>query len=158
MRAQYEELISNPGKVDAILLKGAAKARELATPLIKELRHAVGLRALVSTGTLQTNAKTTRAAAPSFKQYREKDGQFYFKLVDSEGSVLLQSAGFSSPKDAGLAIAQLQQFDGKAKTDLGSQIGLVEGVKLADVAAALEALRTELAEKAKSKGPNLKNL
>jgi tryptophanyl-tRNA synthetase len=89
---------------------------------------------------------------PSFKQYREKDGQFYFKLVDPQGSVLLQSLGFSSPKDAGLAIAQLQQVDAKAITDLGTQIGLGEGVKLAEVAAALEALRTELAEKAKAKG------
>jgi tryptophanyl-tRNA synthetase len=151
MRAQYEELISNPAKVDAILLKGAAKARQLATPLIKELRHAVGLRPLAGAVNLQTATKTARAAAPSFKQYREKDGQFYFKLVDPQGSVLLQSVGFSSPKDAGLAIAQLQQVDVKAMTDLGSQIGLVESVKLAEVAAALEALRAEIAEKAKAK-------
>jgi tryptophanyl-tRNA synthetase len=152
MRAQYEELISNPAKVDAILLKGAAKARELATPLIKELRHAVGLRSLASHGGTQVSAKASRVAVPSFKQYREKDGQFYFKLVDPQGRVLLQSLGFNSPKDAGLAIAQLQQFDAKAITDLGTQIGLGEGVKLAEVAAALEALRTELAEKAKAKG------
>jgi tryptophanyl-tRNA synthetase len=152
MRAQYEELISNPAKVDAILLKGAAKARELATPLIKELRHAVGLRSLASHGDTQVSAKASRVAVPSFKQYREKDGQFYFKLVDPQGSVLLQSLGFNSPKDAGLAIAQLQQVDAKAITDLGTQIGLGEGVKLAEVAAALEALRTELAEKAKAKG------
>ena len=129
----------------------------MSTPRFGRLRQAVGLRGLdASSGT--ATAKAAKVAAASFKQYREKDGQFYFKLVDSQGNVLIQSAGFNSPKDAGLAIAQLQQFDGKAKTDLGSPIGLVEGVKLADVAAALEALRTELAEKAKSKGPNLKNL
>ena len=155
MRAQYEELISNPAKVDAILLKGAAKARELATPLIKELRHAVGLRALASTGDPQAAAKTVRAAAPSFKQYREKDGQFYFKLVDAQGSVLLQSLGFSSPKDAGLAIAQLQHNEVKEMADLGSQIVLGEGVSLADVAKDLDALRAEMAEKAKAKGSNL---
>jgi hypothetical protein len=51
-----------------------------------------------------------------------------------------------------LAVAQLQQVDAKAMTDLGTQIGLGEGVTLAEVAAALEALRTELAEKAKAKG------
>jgi tryptophanyl-tRNA synthetase len=152
MRAQYEELISNPAKVDAILLKGAAKARELATPLIKELRHAVGLRALASTGKPQAAAKTARAAAPSFKQYREKDGQFYFKLVDAQGNVLLQSLGFSSPKDAGLAIAQMQHVGAKAMTDFGPQIGFGEGVKFAEVAEALEAMRAELAEKAKAKG------
>ena len=37
-------------------------------------------------------------------------------------------------------------------TDLGTQISLGEGVKLAEVGAALEALRNELAEKAKAKG------
>jgi tryptophanyl-tRNA synthetase len=152
MRAQYEELINNPGNVDAILLKGAAKARELATPFIKELRYAVGLRSLASTGDAQVSAKASRAAAPSFKQYREKDGQFYFKLVDPQGSVLLQSLGFSSPKDAGLAIAHLQQVGTKAMTDFGPQIGFGEGVKLAEVAEALDALRAELAERAKAKG------
>ena len=152
MRAQYEELIDNPGKVEAILLKGAAKARELATTFIKELRYAVGLRSLASTGDAQVSAKASRAAAPSFKQYREKDGQFYFKLVNPQGSVLLQSLGFSSPKDAGLAIAQLQQDGTKAMTDFGPQIGFGEGVKLAEVAEALDALRAELAEKAKAKG------
>lgn len=155
MRAQYEELIGNPAKVDAILLKGAAKARELATPLIKELRHAVGLRSLASHGDAQVSAKVSRVAVPSFKQYREKDGQFYFKLVDPQGTVLLQSLGFNSPKDAGLAIAQLQQVDAQPITDLGPQIGLGEGVKLAEVAAALDALRAELAEKAKTKSQSL---
>jgi len=50
-------------------------------------------------------------ALPSFKQYREKDGQFYFKMVDAKGHTLLQSLGFTSPKEAGQAIARLQ-FEG----------------------------------------------
>jgi tryptophanyl-tRNA synthetase len=45
---------------------------------------------------------------PSFKQYREKDGLFYFKLVDAKGAVLLQSAGYASPREAGQSIARLQ--------------------------------------------------
>ncbi len=153
MRAQYEELINNPAKVDAILLKGAAKARELATPFIQELRHAVGLRALASTGHAKapSTSKVARAAAPSFKQYREKDGHFYFKLVDSQGRVLLQSLGFASPKEAGLAIGQLQQNDVKALAEMGAQVRLGEGVAASEVTSALEVLRAELAEKAKSK-------
>ena len=153
MRAQYEELINNPTKVDAILLKGADKARALATPFIQELRHAVGLRALASSGsgTAVANSKAARAAVPSFKQYREKDGHFYFKLVDPQGRVLLQSLGFASPKEAGLAIGQLQQNDAKALVELGAQITLGEGVTGSEVSSALEALRAELAEKAKSK-------
>ena len=153
MRAQYEELINNPAKVDAILLKGAAKARELATPFIQELRHAVGLRALASQGKASASSanKIGRTAAPSFKQYREKDGQFYFKLVDPQGRVLLQSLGFASPKEAGLIIGQLQQNDANALTALGGQISLGEGFTEAEVSAALAALKAELAEKTKSK-------
>ena len=151
MRAKYEELINNPAQVDAMLLKGAAKARELATPFIKELRHAVGLRSLASAVTAQTSTPIARAASPSFKQYREQDGQFYFKLVDPQGRVLLQSLGFSSPKDAGMAIAQLQQDDAKAMAALGTQVGLGDGVSAHDVAGSLATLRAEMAEKAKNK-------
>jgi tryptophanyl-tRNA synthetase len=151
MRAKYEELINNPATVDAILLKGAAKARELATPFIKELRHAVGLRSLASAASSQGHAKTARAASPAFKQYREQDGQFYFKLVDPQGRVLLQSLSFGSPKDAGMAIAQLQQDDAKALAALGAQVTFGEGVSAALVGQALATLRAELAEKAKAK-------
>jgi tryptophanyl-tRNA synthetase len=71
------------------------------------LRHAVGLRAL-SLGSAAAVAKVAKTALPSFKQYREKDGQFYFKLVDTKGLILLQSLGFASAKEAGLTIARLQ--------------------------------------------------
>ena len=154
MRAQYEELINHPAQVDAILLKGAAKARELATPFIKELRHAVGLRSLASNGSTgqAASSKTARAAVVSFKQYREKDGQFYFKLVGPQGRVLLQSLGFASPKDAGMAIGQLQQNEAKALADLGQQVALGEGVSAAEVIESLAELKAVLAEKATSKG------
>ena len=154
MRAQYEELINHPAQVDAILLKGAAKARELATPFIKELRHAVGLRSLASNGSTgqAASSKTARAAVVSFKQYREKDGQFYFKLVGPQGRVLLQSLGFASPKDAGMAIGQLQQNEAKALADLGQQVALGEGVSATEVIESLAELKAELAEKATSKG------
>jgi tryptophanyl-tRNA synthetase len=54
-----------------------------------------------------------KVALPSFKQYRDADGQFRFKLVDAQGHLLLQSLGFSSPKEAGQAIKTLQR-DGAA--------------------------------------------
>jgi tryptophanyl-tRNA synthetase len=106
MRDQYQELINNPAKLDQILLAGADKARQLATPFMKELRHAVGLRALAS-GNSTAAVKEAKVALPSFKQYREKDGMFYFKLVDAQGQLLLQSLGFPSPKEAGQTIARL---------------------------------------------------
>ncbi|PIT81628.1 tryptophan--tRNA ligase [Limnohabitans sp. 15K] len=107
MREHYQALIDNPAQMDSILLAGAEKARQLATPFMREVRHAVGLRPL-SSGITAVAAKESKTAAASFKQYREKDGQFYFKLVDAQGQVLLQSKGFASPKDAGQIIAQLQ--------------------------------------------------
>jgi tryptophanyl-tRNA synthetase len=107
MREHYQALIDNPAQMDKILLAGADKARQLATPFIRELRHAVGLRAL-SSGSAAPVAKEAKTTLPSFKQYREKDGQFYFKLVDAKGQILLQSLGFASPKEAGQTIARLQ--------------------------------------------------
>ncbi len=112
MRDIYDTLIQDPSRIEKTLKAGAEKARALATPFTARLRHAVGLRALNQAPT-GTSAKAARATTgPSFKQYREKDGLFYFKLVDVKGLVLLQSKGFSAPRDAAELIARLQR-DGK---------------------------------------------
>ncbi|MDY0107465.1 MAG: tryptophan--tRNA ligase, partial [Giesbergeria sp.] len=42
MRAQYEELIHNPARIEQTLLAGAERARQMATPFLRELRSAVG--------------------------------------------------------------------------------------------------------------------
>ena len=121
MRDHYQALIQDPTRLDGILNSGADKARQLATPFMRELRQAVGLRSLSSVGNLQKN-KETKSNLPSFKQYREKDGQFYFKLVDAQGQLLLQSRGFASPKEAGLAIARLQTEGNACLLDLSQQL------------------------------------
>jgi tryptophanyl-tRNA synthetase len=108
MRERYEWLMAHPQEVEALLHAGATKARAVATPFMARLRQAVGLRSL-DARTGAASAKAAKVAAASFKQYREKDGQFYFKLVDAKGTLLLQSRGFASPKDAGTAIAQIKQ-------------------------------------------------
>jgi tryptophanyl-tRNA synthetase len=66
--------------------------------------------------------KAAKAALPSFKQYREADGQFRFKLVDAQGQLLLQSLGFASPKQAGQAIAALQRDGAPALASLAQQL------------------------------------
>ena len=137
MRAQYEELIHNPARIEQTLLAGAERARALATPFIRELRAAVGLRSLAQATTAAKPVKTAKAALPSFKQYREADGKFYFKLVDADGRLLLQSTGFDAPKEAGQAIARLQR---EGLGALAGQRAPVDGVADADVAAALQAL------------------
>lgn len=108
LRAVYGELIQEPERIEKTLLAGAEKARAIATPFTARLRHAVGLRPLQATATA-TTSKGGKSAAPSFKQYREQDGLFYFKLLDAQGAVLLQSTGFAAPRDAAQAMAQLQR-------------------------------------------------
>jgi tryptophanyl-tRNA synthetase len=45
-REHYEELVAHPDRIEAVLLDGARKAREYATPFLARLRQAVGIRAL----------------------------------------------------------------------------------------------------------------
>jgi tryptophanyl-tRNA synthetase len=117
LRAVYDELIQNPAQLEKTLKMGAEKARAVATPFTARLRHAVGLRPLDSLTDAHKTAKAAKAAAPSFKQYREADGLFYFKLMDAKGQLLLQSTGFASPKEAGQTIAQLQTSGTNALTE-----------------------------------------
>ena len=142
MRAQYEELINNPARIEKTLLAGAERARALATPFIRDLRSAVGIRSLVQASTPATAGKTakpTKASLPAFKQYREADGKFYFKLVAADGRLLLQSTGFDAPKDAGQAIGQLQKQADALQT-LAPRLAPVDGVNAVEVKAALQAL------------------
>ena len=106
MRDAYLTLINNPAKIEDILQAGAAKARAIATPFMRRLRYAVGLRDLRDQAA--NTVKAAKVALPVFKQYRESDGLFYFKLNSAEGKLLLQSTGFTAPKLAGQTIAALQ--------------------------------------------------
>ena len=136
MRETYLALMADPGKIETILMAGAAKARLIATPFMGRLREAVGLRDLRSTVGQKTE-KAAKVAKPVFKQYREKDGKFYFKLVDTQERVLLQSLGFDSPKEAGQSIALLKTQAPGALSDLASKLAELPDVTPQDVAAAL---------------------
>ncbi len=46
MRARYDELVANPGEVEEILRDGATRARDVAAPLMQEVRRRVGLGAM----------------------------------------------------------------------------------------------------------------
>jgi tryptophanyl-tRNA synthetase len=107
-------------QIEKTLQAGAQKARAIATPFTARLRDAVGLRRLDSA--VATTTRAARSAAPAFKQYRESDGLFYFKLVDAGGQLLLQSTGFASGKDAAQAIARLQQQGIQALAGLRDQL------------------------------------
>ncbi len=138
MRERYQLLIDNPAEIERILQAGARKARAFATPFMAQLRQAVGLRNLAAQGP-KAQDKTARASLPSFKQYREADGRFYFKLVDPKGRLLLQSHAFDSAKEAGQTIARLRQSP--ASGNSFAEIGVPPaGVDATEVAAALQLL------------------
>lgn len=136
MRMRYHQLMADPGRIEDLLQAGAQKARVIATPLLKELRYAVGLRDLrnkpearISIGQKQT--------LPVFKQYREKDGKFYFKLNHANGDALLQSKGFDNPREAGSFLAKIKA-EGKAAWHELREVTEIAGV--AEESHVLEAL------------------
>ena len=139
MREAYLALINNPAKIEAILQAGATRARAIATPFMGRLRHAVGLRNLSAQDSAKT-AKTAKVAKPLFKQYRESDGQFYFKLVGTDGTLLLQSLGFESPKDAGQAIGLLQKQGAAALAELSAKLQPIDPTSAALVHTALQGM------------------
>lgn len=145
LRERYDALIARPAEIEAILRDGARRVRErYALPRLHALREAVGLRDLsqASAGSAKKAAKA--GAAPTFKQYRERDGRFYFKLVDGD-RVLLQSEGHESARTAGQLIARLKQEGGAALHHAGTALHLGdelighlhEGAELADIVEAL---------------------
>jgi tryptophanyl-tRNA synthetase len=148
MRERYETLMAEPERIEQVLQQGAARARAIATPFLAELRQAVGLRSFVAAAAAATAtpAGAEPARPPQFKQYREND-RFYFKLLDAEGGLLLQSVAFDSPKQAGQLIArlksgdvQLVERDGAVTFEDATIAALASGRHLDDVHAALVAL------------------
>jgi tryptophanyl-tRNA synthetase len=138
MRERYAELIAHPERIEVTLLEGARKARAVAAPFLSELRNAVGLRRMVAVAAPVAVEAKVKTALPVFKQYREADGKFYFKLASAEGRVLLQSAAFESGRDAGRWVARLKSEGALAVPDAPVAHG--EGVSAQDVADALAAL------------------
>ena len=150
MRERYLDLVSRPGDIEDTLRDGARRLREeYAIPLLAQLREAVGLRDLsnVVLGETKADEADDRPPLASFKQYREADGKFHFKLVEGE-RVLLQSHAFDAPRDAGQAIAALKRGE-LAVADAPATLGA--GVAEAEVRAAIEAPAAADAEKAAAK-------
>jgi tryptophanyl-tRNA synthetase len=110
MRQRYEHFIAHPELIEEQLQIGARKARAIAGPFLQALREAVGLRRFRALAAAPAAvAKAEGVALATFKQYREADGQFYFKLVGAGDAVLLQSAAFAQGRDAGAWVARLKK-------------------------------------------------
>jgi tryptophanyl-tRNA synthetase len=110
-RAAYEELMAHPERIEDQLQVGATKARAIAAPFLAELRQAVGLRRFnaIPPAAIETKRAEAGPALATFKQYREPDGRFYFKLVGAADALLLQSEGFEQGREAGAWVARLKK-------------------------------------------------
>ena len=141
----YEEL-------EEILQAGAAKARKISAPFMERLREAVGLRRFhaISSSRKETVSEVKKIAQPaSFKQYREADGLFYFKLALPSGETLLTSIGFASGREAGQTVGMLK--NSCSLEGLADKVILAENVSSDDVQAALREMKAEQERKAAQK-------
>ena len=149
MRARYEDLMARPAEIEALLRDNARRLRIAhATPLLMQVREAVGLRDL-SQVQVAVDAATTRVAKPVFKQYRDADGTFAFKLVGASGDVLLESVAHASAREAGQCIARLKEAPGRGITqdsnglvqfDAAPLGTLADGVSVSAVVASIAAM------------------
>ncbi len=141
MREKYAYYTSHPAQLEEILLAGAAKARKISVPFMEELRRAVGLRKFHALdGSTAAKKTAKKAAKPVFKQYRESDGQFYFKFVDPAGKILLQSKAFALGKEAGQTVGRLKAGWSDEFTNC---VTLGQGVTLEEVHSALAAMKED---------------
>jgi tryptophanyl-tRNA synthetase len=96
-----------------------------------ELREAVGLRDLSKAPVTKSQRPEKNELLPVFKQYRDVDGSFRFKLTLGE-RVLLQSAAFESPKACGAYVSALKTSKKVEDASL-----LADGVDVSEVESAL---------------------
>ena len=158
MREKYAYYTSHTDELEDILQAGAEKARKLSAPFMERLREAVGLRSfrhVAAPKAAPQKAEPAKSApTATFKQYREADGLFYFKLTLTGGRVLLTSKGFASGRDAGQSVAKLKSTC--TLGDLEQNVILGDGVTVAEVEAALAAAKAEDERKAAEKAQKAK--
>ena len=158
MREKYAYYTTHTDELEDILQAGAEKARKLSAPFMERLREAVGLRSFrhvaAPKAAPQKAEPAKNAPTATFKQYREADGLFYFKLTLTGGRVLLTSKGFASGRDAGQSVAKLKSTC--TLGDLEQSVVLGDGVTVAEVEAALAAAKAEDERKAAEKAQKAK--
>lgn len=74
-RARYNELMNDMGAVEAILDKGAERAREYSAPFLDKVRHAVGIRRLTDTSASQQKADVKEKEKSAEEIARAEEGR-----------------------------------------------------------------------------------
>lgn len=116
-RDSYHDLMAHPDRIEEMLLEGAVKARRIATPMIQELRAAVGLGSAQhkQSGTTEQKEKTKTVRVVSFRD----EAGFQFRLFDAADKEIFLSVAFADPKLAGQLSKQLQAGDYQIQLDVG---------------------------------------
>ncbi|MGB0734203.1 MAG: tryptophan--tRNA ligase, partial [Pontibacterium sp.] len=122
-RDLYNELIANPGDVEAVLNKGAQKAREASVPLLEKVRVAAGIRPL---NYVATNTKTE-------KKQKEVSQEAMARAEEGRRRAILMQL---KP-----LLAQVEQADDKAAA--AAQV-------IADKAKQVESLKKKAKQKAQN--------
>jgi len=150
LRDHYADLMAHPDRIEEILQEGARKARAIATPFMKELRQAVGLRNL-SVSVQSKSAKSSGKGAGKsarYVSYRDETGQFRFRLMSADGVELFCSIPFADPKQAGAVMKDLQVKKADEVVALMGETGFeikLAGQKVADgVASATSSARDDV--------------
>ena len=163
MRERYAHLMAHPDEVEAILMAGAKRARSIATPLLGELRQAVGLGRGEAKAAAAGKGRKKKKAARSARlvSFRENDGSFRFRLLAADGEQLALSRGFADPKASGEAIRALlasvgslgvvAEGDALALQRDGETVALTPPLDGSDPDVAAERIRGALAELAADK-------
>ncbi|GGK10072.1 tryptophan--tRNA ligase [Pseudomonas matsuisoli] len=107
-RERYQQLMERPADLEDILLAGATKARQTATPFLERLRESVGLRSFRAQTVTQETRKKKAEKTLRFVSFRDEEGKFRFRLLDVNGEQLVLSVPFDDGKSAGLASKGLQ--------------------------------------------------
>ena len=84
----------------------------IAASTVQPSRLGIITSSVISTGRISRAIRSPvspSAALATFKQYREADGQVYFKLVGTGDTLLLQSAAFAGGRDAGAWVARFRK-------------------------------------------------
>lgn len=152
MREKYEHYIAHTAELEDVLMAGAEKARKISIPFMEELRQAVGLRRFHQIHVPKAEEQTMSPAAkkktiPVIRQYREKDGKFYFKVSEGDKALFI-SPGYASGKEAGIAVSLVKRGD---TSDIFSTFALQPGVSAEEAQAALALLAVYEEEQAKKK-------
>ena len=139
LREKYEALMARPADIEATLRDGAARLRERhATPALKALREAVGLRDLsVVVSDAGAKAARKKGGAEQLKVYRERDGRFHVKLVVGKDT-LATSRGADSPAAAN---AQVDDVVRGGQPALDAHFDLDAGADASQVVEVMRALR-----------------